>query len=137
MANEALQSQINGTLSAGTESFGAWNTYAGGRITTATTTTRDPGATFARTLIGGKSIETVTMTRPFDPTRDGPAYDRLEVLVGTTTVFTVGQVIRDGGQNIIRTKTRSAYLLELMGPEGDTDSDTDKGTLEVVLGING
>jgi hypothetical protein len=134
---EVLQSAINGTLSAGAESFGGWQTYSGGRITTSTTTTRDPGAAFARTLIGGKTIETVTLTRDYDPTRDGPAEDRLEVLVGTTTVFTVGKVIRDGAGNIVRTKTRTGYLLEVMGPEGDTNSDTDKGTLEVVIGING
>jgi hypothetical protein len=40
-------------------------------------------------------------------------------------------------ERILRTKTRSAILLEVMGPEGDTNSGHDKGTLEVVLGING
>jgi hypothetical protein len=37
-------------------------------------------------------------------------------------VFTVGKVIRDGAGNILRTKTRIGYLLEVMGPEGDTNS---------------
>lgn len=134
---EVLQSAINGTLSAGSTSFGNWQTYAGGRVSASTTTTRDPGAVYARTLLGGKSIESVTLTRDYDPTRDGAAQDLLETLCGTTTEFTVGQVIRDGGQNIVRTKTRTGYLLEVMGPEGDTNSDTDKGTLEVVIGING
>lgn len=134
---EVLQSAINGTLSAGAESFGNWQKYSGGRITTATTTTRDPGAEFGRTLIGGKTIETVTLSRDYDPVRDGAAEDRLEVLVGTRTVFTVGKVIRDGAGNIVRTKTRVGYLLEVMGSEGDTNSETDKATLEVVIGING
>jgi hypothetical protein len=134
---ELLQSNINGTLSAGTESFGGWQTYKGGRITTANTTTRDPGAEFARTLIGRKSIETVTLTRDYDPVRDALIEDRLEVLVGTATVFTVGKVIRDGAGNILRTKTRTGYLIEFMAPEGDTNSETDKATIEVVIGING
>lgn len=134
---EVLQSAINGTLSAGAESFGGWQTYSGGRVTTATTTTRDPGAVYARTLLGGKTIESVTLSRDFEPIRDGRAQDRLEELVGTRTVFTVGQVIRDGGTNIIRTKERVGYLLEVSGPEGDTNSETDKATLEVVIGING
>lgn len=134
---EVLQSAINGTLSAGTESFGDWQSYKGGRITTASTTTRDPGAAFPRILLGRKTIDTVTLGRDYDPTRDGPAEDRLEQLAGTTRVFTVGKVIRDGSGNIIRTKTRSAYLLEVMGPEGDVNDENAKSTLEVVLGIHG
>jgi hypothetical protein len=134
---EILQSAVNGTLSAGNESFGAWQTYKGGRITTATSSTRDPGAQFARPLLGRKTIETVTLTRDYDPGRDGPAEDRLEVLCGSTTEFTVGKIIRDGAGNIVRTKTRIAYLLEVMGTEGDTNDETAKGTLEVVMGILG
>lgn len=134
---EILQSSVNGTLSAGAESFGGWQTYKGGRLTTANTTTRDPGSTYARFIAGRKSFETVTLTRDYDPVRDSAAEDRLETLCGTQTVFTVGKVIRDGGQNILRTKTRTGILLEVMGAEGDTNSDTDKATLEVVIGING
>lgn len=133
---EILQSAVSGTLSAGATSFGYWQTYKGGRVTAASTTTTDPGSPLARILVGRKSIETVTMSRDYDPTRDGPVEDALEALCGTQTVFTVGKVIRDGGQNIVRTKVRYGVLLEVMGTEGDTNSDTDKGTLEVVLGIN-
>lgn len=134
---EILQSSVNGTLSAGSESFGQWQTYKGGRVTTASTTTRDPGSPAARWLAGRKSYEQVTLTRDYEPIRDSSAEDRLEALCGTQTVFTVGKVIRDGGGNILRTKTRTGILLEVMGAEGDTNSDTDKATLEVVIGING
>lgn len=134
---EILQSGINGTLSAGAESFGNWQTYKGGRVTTASTTTRDPGAVFARPLAGRKSIETITLTRDYNPVHDAAAEERLEALAGTQTVFTIGKVERDGAGNILRTKTRTGILLEVMGPEGDTNSETDKATLEVVLAIAG
>lgn len=134
---EILQSSINGTLSAGSESFGGWQTYKGGRITTANTTTRDPGARYARILAGRKSIETITLGRDYDPTRDSTVEERLEVLAGTQTAVTVGRVERDAAGNILRTKTRTGIILEVGPPEGDTNSETDKATLEVVIGING
>lgn len=134
---EILQSNINGTLSAGTESFGGWNTYKGGRVTVANTTSKKPGAKYSHIVLGGKTIEAVTLTVDYDPLVHGPMEDRLEELAGGTTVFTVGKVERDGSGNILRVKTRVGYLLEVGGSEGDTNSDTDKATLEVVIGING
>lgn len=134
---EVLKSAINGTLSAGTESFGNWQTYAGGRETTPTTTTRTPGARYSRPIPGVGSIENVTLSRDYDPDRDGPAEERLRQLRGGQTVFTVGRVIRDGAGNIIRTDTRVGILLDVMGPEGDVNDETGKPTLEVVLGIAG
>lgn len=134
---EILQSNVNGTLTAGSESFGNWQTYKGGRVTTANTTTRDPGAVYARYIAGRKSIETVTLTRDYDPVRDASQEERLEALCGSQTMFTVGKVERDGAGNVLRIKSRVGILLEVMGPEGDTNSDTDKATLEVVIGING
>jgi hypothetical protein len=137
MANEVLQKDINGTLAAGAENFGGWQTIKGGRVTSATAQTRDPGSPYARALAGRKSIESITLGRDYDPVRDSAAEDRLETLCGTQTVFTVGKVVRDGAGNILRVKPRVGIVVEVMGPEGDTNSDTDKATLEVVVAING
>lgn len=134
---EALQAHINGTLRTATENFGNWQTYSGGRISGEVAETRDPGAKYARKIPAPGSIENVTLTRDYDPTRDGAAYDRLEALRGTNETFTVGKVIRDGAGNVVRIETRVGIVQDVMGPEGDTNGGTNKGTLEVVIGING
>lgn len=134
---EVLQQRIDGTLRTANESFGGWQEYKGGRISSDSAETRAPGATYPKQIPGPKTIERITLTRDYDETRDGPAYDRLEALAGGETLFIIGKVIRDGAGNPTSVKTRVGILLEVMGPEGDTDGGTNKSKLEVVLGING
>lgn len=134
---EVLQAQIDGTVRTATENFGGWQEITGGRVTSESATTRDPGAKYARHIPGGKSIEPITLRRDYDPVRDGDMEDRLEALAGTLETIIVGKIIRDGNGNPIRIKTRVGILLEVMGVEGNTNGGTDKATIEIVVGING
>ena len=133
---ETLQANIDGTLRTNSENFHGWQTYAGGRLTSEPGKTRDPGAPLARNIPGGKAIENITLTRDYDESRDGPALERLEALCGTDEAFYIGKVIRDGKGNVLRVKSRVGILIEVMGPEGNTNGGADKGTLEVVLAVN-
>jgi hypothetical protein len=134
---ETLQSSINGVLSLGNESLGVWKTYKGGRITTSSSTTKDPGAPFPRIVPGGKKIDSITLGTDYDAIRDSPLEERLEQLAGTPSIVTVGRIERDGAGNIVRIKSRVGKVLEFGPPEGDTNSESDKAQIEVVIGIEG
>jgi hypothetical protein len=96
---------------------------SGGEITSAAEKVYDGGAKFPDLLCSTPEIGDVTITRPFDPDRDGSALKQIRQGVGNTyydlTVYVLNCDLREAGTERVYAK---ALLVGLTEPEGDAAS---------------
>lgn len=107
----------------------AFNNYfaqvSGGEITAPVEKVYDGGSKFPETLCAPPEIGDITITRHYDPDRDGSAIRRARQLVGQAyydvTVYTLDCDMRVFGTERVYPQ---ALLIGLSEPEGDSSSGT-------------
>ena len=96
----------------------------GGEVTSHAPKVWDGGALTADVIASPPQGGDATLTRPFDPERDGPILDRLLSLVGNWRTTISGQALT-GDMRAARTKPRvypNALLIGVREPEHDASS---------------
>lgn len=96
---------------------------SGGEITATVEKVYDGGATFPETLCAPLEIGDVTVTRHYDPTRDGPSLKLVRELVGRS-YYDVQIADMDCDLVVVGTERvyAEALLVGLTEPEGDSSS---------------
>jgi len=102
---------------------GKFAQVSGGEITAPVEKVYDGGALFPEVLCAPSEIGDVTLTRHFDPDRDGAALRRVRQMVGSArydvTVYTLNCDLRETGSDRVYAE---ALLVGLSEAEGDSAS---------------
>ena len=102
---------------------GKFAQVTGGEITAAVEKVYDGGARFPDTLCAPPEVGDVTVTRHFDPNRDGAALKKLRQMVGAANydvyVYTLNCDLKEAGTERVYA---NALLVGLTEPEGDSGS---------------
>lgn len=102
---------------------GRFAQVSGGEITAAVEKVYDGGAKFPETLCAPLEIGDVTVTRHYDPDRDGPSLKRIRELVGRTyydvSIYDLNCDLEVPGTQRVYPQ---ALLVGLTEPEGDSSS---------------
>jgi hypothetical protein len=102
---------------------GKFAQVSGGEITAAVEKVYDGGALFPEVLCAPSEIGDITVTRHFDPDRDGAALKAVRQRVGQiyydVNVFTLNCDLMESGSERVYAK---ALLVGLSEPEGDSSS---------------
>lgn len=100
-----------------------WAQVSGGEITAAVEKVYDGGALFPEVLCAPSEIGDITVTRHFDPDRDGIALKKVRQLVGQVyydvNVYTLNCDLKEAGSERVYAR---ALLVGLSEPEGDSSS---------------
>lgn len=120
---EVTPSAVTGGHTRGPAFNGFFAQTSGGEITAAVEKVYDGGARFPETLCAPAEIGDITLTRPYDPDRDGAALKVLSQLVGAVyynvTVYDLDCDLRVYGTERVYP---NALLVGLTPPEGDASS---------------
>lgn len=115
-----------GTDGAGTNPVGGkpyWPQVSGGEITASVEKVYDGGQSFPETLCAPAEISDITVTRHYDPTRDGTTLQQLRSLVGRARY---NILIYDLNCDLAEPGTQRVYnnalLIGITEPEGDSSS---------------
>lgn len=102
---------------------GYWAQVSGGEITSSVEKVYDGGEIFPETLPAPAEIGDLTVTRHFDPDRDGVNLKRLRQMVGRTyydvTVYDLNADLKQYGTERIYPQ---CLLIGISEPEGDSSS---------------
>lgn len=102
---------------------GKFAQVTGGEITAAVEKVYDGGAKFPDPLCAPPEVGDITVTRHFDPDRDGSPLKKLRQLVGSAQydvmVYTLNCDLKEAGTERVYAK---ALLVGLTEPEGDSGS---------------
>lgn len=102
---------------------GYWAQVSGGEITASVEKVYDGGSTFPETICAPSEIGDVTVTRHFDPDRDGMALKKARQMVGSAyydvTVYDLNCDLKVYGTERVYTR---CLLVGLSEPEGDASS---------------
>ena len=102
---------------------GKWAQVSGGEITAAVEKVYDGGAIFPEVLCAPSEIGDITVTRHFDPDRDGAALKLARQLIGQSyydvAVFTLNCDLKEAGSERVYAKS---LLVGLSEPDGDSSS---------------
>jgi hypothetical protein len=102
---------------------GKWAQVTGGEITAAVEKVYDGGARFPDTLCAPPEVGDITVTRHFDPDRDGAPLKRLRQEVGSSHydvyVYTLNCDLKEAGTERVYA---NALIVGLTEPEGDSSS---------------
>ncbi len=98
---------------------GTFAKLAGGGVMTAATKAWDGGNPQAQILTGNPEVQDLTVSRPFDPARDGPILASLRGQVGRfrttiTQVYTDAAYVPVGGSD-----QWTGKLVDVTGPQAD------------------
>lgn len=120
---EIQPSPIAGTHSRGPAFNGYFAQVSGGEITASVEKVYDGGAKFPETLCAPSEIGDITVTRFYDPDRDGSGLKLVRQLVGSTyynlNVFDLDCDLKVYGTERVYP---NALLVGLTEPEGDSSS---------------
>ena len=102
-----------------------WSAVTGGEITAAVEKVYDGGEKFPDTLCASAEVGDITVTRNYDPTKDGSKIALVRHLVGEAyyhvNIFELNCDLVVPGSSIARTYT-NALLVGLTEPDGDASS---------------
>jgi hypothetical protein len=100
-----------------------WAQVSGGEITASVEKVYDGGAKFPDVLCAPSEIGDITVTRHFDPDRDGRALRKARQLVGSAyynlSIYTLNCDLESAGTERVYAK---CLLVGLSEPEGDSSS---------------
>lgn len=121
---EITPTQIAGTTHNNGPSFdGYFAQVSGGAITATVEKTYDGGAKFPETLCAPLTIGDITVTRQYDPDRDGPSIKQIRSMVGSVYYDVL---VYDLNCDLIVLGTERVYpqalLIGLTEPDGDSSS---------------
>lgn len=102
---------------------GKFAQVTGGEITAAVEKVYDGGSLFPETLCAPSEIGDITVTRHFDPARDGASLKAVRQMVGSAkydvTVYILNCDLKEAGSDRVYAQ---ALLVGLSEPEGDSAS---------------
>jgi hypothetical protein len=102
---------------------GYWAQVSGGEITSSVEKVYDGGETFPETIPAPAEVGDITVTRHYDPDRDGSNLKRLRQMVGRTfydvTVYDLNADLKQYGTERIYPR---CLLIGVSEPEGDSSS---------------